>query len=151
MHPPVETIFEPLFVVGLFLGLWGGLSLAIAALGGWRRIASSYCASSEPVGRRYFMQQCNVGFIRYGNYTTIHTSPEGIHVAVLFVYRPGHRPLFIPWDAIRHAKVVRGFGIVRVQFEIGSPRIASMKLPRKIFEGYESLIGLEPPERDSTS
>lgn len=37
---------------------------------------------------------------RYGNVLTIGADSRGLYLAVLFLFRSGHPPLYIPWDGI---------------------------------------------------
>jgi hypothetical protein len=82
------------------------------------------------------MQGGRVGQVAYGGSLNIYSSPEGLYLSVLFPFRLGHPPLFIPWDAVRNAKTRRVLWTERVEFDVGSPSIATLRLPKKIFEGY---------------
>jgi hypothetical protein len=36
----------------------------------------------------------------YNNCLTVGSNPEGLYLAVLFLFRVGHPPLFVPWQDI---------------------------------------------------
>jgi len=42
--------------------------------------------------------------------------PWGLHLSVLFPFRPGHPPLLIPWQDISAIETKRGFGGYEMRF-----------------------------------
>jgi len=94
--------FLLLAVVVPFLG--GHL---LALLGGWRRVARTFRAQHHPTGIRLRRQSANFGLVNYGGCLTIHVGPQGLHFAILWPFRPGHPPLFIPWHAVHNAQYER--------------------------------------------
>jgi hypothetical protein len=133
----------PLFLVILFpfffVGMWCAVSLILSTLGGWRRLAESFPARGEPSGRRFSMQGGRVGPVKYGGCLTIYSSPEGLYLSVWLPFRLGHPPLFIPWDAVRNATARRSFWAERIVFDVGSPSVATLQLPTKVFEGHKII------------
>jgi len=101
--------------------------------GGWRRISRSYATALEPVGERFTWQSGSVGVVSYKNCLTIQAGPKGVFVSVPFFLRPGHKPLFITWDAIHNRKNVKALWRESIQFDIGQPAIARMNLPAQVF------------------
>ncbi|HTR40846.1 MAG TPA: hypothetical protein VMH87_04460 [Pseudomonadales bacterium] len=134
--PPVY--FVVLFPF-LFVGMWCFVSLAISMLGGWRRLAESFPARGEPSGKQFSMQGGKVGQANYSGCLTIYSSPEGLYLSIMFPFRLGHPPLFIPWDAIHNVKTRRFLWVESVTFDVGSPSIARLQLPKKIFEGHSNV------------
>lgn len=86
------------------------------------------------------MQSGRLGWVNYNSVLTIHSGPAGFRLAVWPPFRPGHPPLFIPWNAMRNATIKRLFWLELVSFELGSPKIATLQLPKKIFAG-RGVIG----------
>ncbi len=82
------------------------------------------------------MQSGKIGRAAYKGCLIIHSSPEGLHLSVLLPFRPGHPPFFIPWDAVRNATTHRFLWIKGVTFDAGSPSVATLQLPEKVFAGY---------------
>lgn len=119
-----------------FAAMWCAVSLLLASMGGWRRLAESFPAQDQPRGRRFFMQSGKVGIVNYGSCLTIYSAPDGLYLSVWFPFRLGHQPLFIPWSAIRRAKTHRFLWTETVAFEVGSPSVGTLQLSKKIFEGY---------------
>ena len=134
--PP--TLFFVLFPF-FFAAMWCAISLLLSAVGGWRRLAKRFPASSQPTGRRFFMLGGRFGLVTYGGCLTVYSSPEGLYLSVLLPFRIGHPPLFIPWSAIRNATTRRFLWAESIVFEVGSPSIANVQLPRKVFEGHDVL------------
>jgi hypothetical protein len=121
--------FAPLF----FVGLWVTICLVLSLLGGWRRVAHQYPGRTSPSGKCFRMQSGSFGWVNYGNCLNIQTSAEGIDVAIMLPFRLGHPPLFIPWEAVENPRVRKFLCLSSVRFDIGSPRVATIELPTKVF------------------
>ncbi len=134
--PVVIVVAFPLY----FVLLWSGVCLLISAIGGWGRLAKKYPGSPAPKGTRFSWQSGRFGLAKYNNVLMIHVSPEGLHLAVARIFRFRHPPLFIPWNEIRNASVRRVFRTEYVEFEVGSPKLATLRLPREIFENARSWL-----------
>lgn len=117
----------------LFIGVWTAVCLLMSLLGGWHRLAKVYPGRSSPTGKCFRMQSGSFGWVNYGNCLCIHTSPDGIDLAIMLPFRIGHPPLFIPWEAVENARVKSFLWVRAVHFDVGSPRIAKLSLPTKVF------------------
>ena len=122
---------------GLLLVLpafWCIVVLLLSFLSGWQRLASTYATREPPRGARFGMQNGMVGLVSYRNCLTIHTAPDGLFLSVQFVFRIGHKPLFIPWRAIRNEKPIKFLWYEAVRFEVDAPGAPRLRLPAKVFE-----------------
>jgi len=92
----------PLLVFPAFVALWIGVIFLIAATGGWRSLAERFGSDpGEYRGTRWHMRSGVMGgFARYNNILTIGADSRGLYLSVLFLFRVGHSPLYIPWDHI---------------------------------------------------
>jgi hypothetical protein len=85
----------------LFPLFWALLCAGIAMIGGWQGLAENYRATEPFEGRRWRFQS---GSMRWGtgyrNCLTLGADRTGLFVSVLFLFRPGHPPLFVPWSDI---------------------------------------------------
>jgi hypothetical protein len=82
-----------------FVGLWVGMSF-ITARGNWAALAGAYRYSGAwPLGR-WRHQDGDVGSEQYDNGLTIGADANGLYLAIVFLFRAGHPPLFIPWTEI---------------------------------------------------
>ena len=85
-----------------FTILWCSIVLLISLMGGWRALAKRYPAKDmEVAGERWTMQSGALRIlVRYRHILTIAANPRGLYLDVMFLFRPGHPPLFIPWEHI---------------------------------------------------
>ena len=133
----------PLILIGfpiVFAALWTFVCFILSIAGGWARLADRFAASEPPTGQQFTWQTGRVGMSNYNSVLTIHTSPSGLHLAVMVLFRVGHKPLLIPWSEIHGASTWRMFFTEYVTFEIGSPKMAKVRLPKKIFAGQPVII-----------
>lgn len=140
MENAVGTTLLVLFIFvafPIFFGaLWIGITLAMSFIGGWHQLAKHYAATGQPVGGRGFPRVTGMfGVASYKHVLTVITTDEGIHISNRAVFRFGHPPLFIPFSAIVYARRQTLFFWDYVAFEVGTPPIASVRLPLQVFEG----------------
>lgn len=124
----------------VFIPMWCGVCFLLSQIGGWRRLAERFADPSPPRGTLYSGQTGRVGVTNYRSILTIHTSPAGLHLAVMKLFRVGHPPILIPWAEIRGAKRSRFLWLDNVAFEVGSPSLAKVHLPARIFEGQPVAV-----------
>jgi hypothetical protein len=103
--PDMEQIFDPAnashWVILFFVG-WAGVSYLLSMLGGWSRLAEYYRLESDFQGERWKFQSASMRLgVNYNNVLTIGVNSTGVLLEVLFLFRMGHPPLFIPWSDIR--------------------------------------------------
>ena len=135
--PPTWLLFLfPLF----FVGMWCAALLVLSRIGGWHRLAESFPVRGEPSGRRFGMQSAKVGSVSYNNCLTLYTSTEGLYLSVWLLFRFGHPPLFIPWGDLHNAATRRFLWVESVVFDVGSPRIATLQLSKKVIEEHNVKI-----------
>jgi len=113
-------------------------------MGGWRRLADRFPRRGQPSGRRFWLQSGKFGQVAYSRCLTIRSSPDGLYLSMLLPFRLGHPPLFIPWDAVHNATARRFLWIEHVAFDVGSPSVATLQLPKKAFEFHDEI---DCPER----
>jgi hypothetical protein len=103
--PDIEQLFDStnaLHWVTLFLVGWAGVSYLLSKFGGWSRLAEYYRFESDFAGERWKHQSASMRLgVNYNNVLTIGVSSTGVLLEVLFLFRVGHPPLFIPWSDIR--------------------------------------------------
>ena len=130
----MSGVFAALFPL-FFVGMWCGVSMLLSVAGGWRRLAQRYPARGLPTGKRFGWQGARLGWVNYNNCMTIYSSAEGLHLSVWFLFRLGHPPVFIPWEAIRNEQERKVLWVESIRFEVGSPSVVKMELAKKVFEG----------------
>ncbi|NIO04343.1 MAG: hypothetical protein GTN74_06920 [Proteobacteria bacterium] len=89
-------LFAPFFIV-----LWGVICHLISLMGGWRELAREYQMEGPFSGELFRFQSAQMrGRTNYSACLTVGGNVEGLYLSVLFVFRPGHPPLFVPWSEI---------------------------------------------------
>ncbi|MFP6767272.1 MAG: hypothetical protein VB859_03815 [Planctomycetaceae bacterium] len=115
------------FTPGLIVS-WFAIVGLLSLLGGWNRLARVYRdeMSEMAVGHKWGMQSLSLrGWCGYNNCITVEATERGLKVAPWFIMRPGHAPLFLPFDEMIMARSRTMLGVrlkqVRMQKE---PRIS---------------------------
>ena len=81
----------------LFVFMWLFVLNLLSFIGGWRSLARSYAAGPAPQGQAFSFRSARLGLVDYGSCLRFVSGPAGLSISVLFLFRPGHKPLFIPW------------------------------------------------------
>lgn len=88
----------PLSFLLLFPVFWCLVTLLISWLGGWHGLAACYASRAVLHGPSRHFESAYLGSLgRYRSCLTVGVDEAGLHLAVFFLFRPGHPPLFIPW------------------------------------------------------
>ena len=86
----------------LFVALWIAVSALIGAVSGWRRLAMRYPEVRPFTGQLWRFQSGRMrNAMGYNNCLTVGADGLGLHLSVLFLFRVGHAPVFVPWGAVR--------------------------------------------------
>ena len=105
--PLQPWVLIPLLIFALICWLVFVLNLG-AWLNGWWSLARAYPHTGHFDGKLRRFRSLHLGWGNYNGITTIGTNAEGLYLAMFVLFRPGHPPVFIPWDDVS-AKVVRGW------------------------------------------
>jgi hypothetical protein len=91
----------PFIFISFFLAIWIFVCLLLSMVGGWQALGKAYRAEEKIEGTRWSWQSgsTRLGFA-YRNCLNITANRKGIYIAVLWMFRLGHPPLFIPWSDI---------------------------------------------------
>ena len=119
-----------------FLVLWVVLIFFIARLTGWAALGEVYRATGESAGQRWSFQTAYMRWwSHYGNCLTVTADPRGLSLAVLWLFRIGHPPLFIPWEEISSQPATwRWFRFVELRFR------CAPSIPFRITEGLAQKL-----------
>ena len=69
---------------------------------GWRILSEKYSSTGEVEGRRFRFRAAkfdNLSYYRGVLFITV--NEHGLGLSVFFLFRPGHHPLFLPWENFR--------------------------------------------------
>jgi len=107
----------PLEFVIFFVLVWCTVCFILATIGGWRRLAETYRFEGTFEGSRWRFTSARMRWgVNYNGCLTIGANERGLYVAVLFLFRLAHPPLFIPWSDVR---VTEQRGLVFKYLEFG--------------------------------
>lgn len=120
-----------------FVLFWCVLLVAISFLSGWRQLEKVYGAGSPLSGACFRFQSAQMRFrCNYGGCLTMTVNAEGLGLSVAAPFRPGHAPLFIPWNETSIKRETGVFKIVTAVFTFDrAPNVpirVSEKLVKKI-------------------
>lgn len=95
-------LFLAPFVFGIFFVIiWLGVVLLLSLLSGWSRLAKIYRSRDSFAGEQWhFVSGQLRNFVNYRNCLTVGANADGLYLSILFPFRAGHPPLFIPWSDI---------------------------------------------------
>ena len=127
----------PVLFAAAFPLLWVGVSLMISKMG-WSRLAQQFETDALPTGRRLRIGSGSVGLASYKNVLRGHAEPDGLRLSVLFLFRVGHPPLLIPWDAIHDVEPVKAFLFRGYRLHVGRPAV-QVTLPARVVEAMGEL------------
>jgi len=134
----IETILKQYFYF-FFVVFWCGISLLISFMSGWRELSRIYPATVSPEGKRFWFQSASMRRgTNYGNCLIVWVNPNGIYLSVLFLFRIGHPPLFIPWPDVSMRERVFLFFFKQVELRFARcpsiPFVISRRLMNRISE-----------------
>lgn len=96
------------FAVGSGITLWWCVLLwVIGGLGGWRTLARHYPLREPFSGHLHRFQRLQLSWCNYSGCVTVGTNTDGLYFATIFLFRPGHPPVFIPWSEVASGEFVR--------------------------------------------
>ncbi len=103
-----ETITIILIILAFFIVFplfWSTIVYLISRLGGWGSMAEAY-PYREPLAADCFSLQSAILRLasNYNGVLKICADERGLYFSVLFLFRPGHAPFFVPWEEISGTK-----------------------------------------------
>ena len=98
------------YPVLIFIFGWIAVSILIAQLSGWARLASHYRDDAPLDGIRFHFQSAGMRFgTNYSGCLTVGVNRKGLYLMVWLLLRFGHPPLVIPWRDITMSERKRFF------------------------------------------
>ena len=130
--PGNYQLYWPIMVlVGFPICCW-----ILGQLDGWKGLYRRFPAAvdSRLAGPKFTFLRGRVGLFHWKRALVAHVTPEGLRLSVIFLFRPGHPPLLLPWSDIKMISRLREFPWRDfVEFEIGAPQVTTIRLPAKVF------------------
>jgi hypothetical protein len=123
-------IFIPIFFITLL-----GLISFILSSGGWRRLASQYAARPGINGDTNYRVVGFIGTSSYKGAIKVIKTGSGLQIEASPALYVGHKPLFIPFGALRNPqKKLMFHGRDYALFDVGGPPAVRVALPAAIFK-----------------
>jgi hypothetical protein len=124
----MQSVVPAIFAIG-FPVIWVALSLFMSSVGGWAALAARYPDRNSERGPTYYLRSGAVGAVGYRSCLILRVCDNGLRMSVLFPFRIGHPPLFIPWDQFHNAEIAWFLFFPRIDAYVGLPVVASVSLP----------------------
>ena len=107
-------------VVITIASFWGGATLLISR-GGWARLAKEFATPAVPAGkRRGYVSAHFRPLTSYKNSVAVTLTAEGIHLAMMPLFRVGHPPLLIPWQYVERCSEQSLFSLSKLRIELNA-------------------------------
>lgn len=144
-----------------FIALWCLVCYSLSWIGGWHALTQRYRFKQDFVGEQWRFRSGKMRWnASFGNCLTLGANRNGLYLAVLFLFRPGQPPLFIPWSEITVQRERRWL-LWRIRFTLGKdtqiPLWISQRLGDQILEYHPEGItaardvysqpGSDPPRK----
>lgn len=158
MNPNALRDWAPALFPLFFAGMWVGILLMISAVGGWGRLASHYRRTESITGTTWRFKSMGMRLwmpANYGGCLFVIANDEGIGFSVLFLFRIGHPPLFIPWSDIEVIEERFFYVFKRVRLTFSEEPSVAMWLDTKLAKKIQAAVGqdwfAEVGQRESDS
>jgi len=112
MDPTESPATFALMFILLFVAIWTFVLWIASRASGWRRMAQRFGGPGPfaSVGERVRFASAQIGWANYGGALDLRVSASGVYLATVWVFRPFHPPLFVPWAEIE-VQPTRGPGV----------------------------------------
>lgn len=123
-----------LTILSSFIGFaifWFLLISFIGKIGGWGKIAYHfpYTGMAGAIGQRKRFQTVKVGISNYN--VDFEALPQGLHMYMMFLFKPGHSDILIPWQELQ---ITDNMGLFQNMY-----KFSFASLPDKSFYAYQKL------------
>lgn len=136
--PP--RLWVPLVILYV-VSLWLLVSFLLALIGGWLELGRTYKALLKFDGQIFRLQHAYMRFLTsYRAAVSVGASPKGLYLAVFFLFRFCHPPLFIPWQdiSVRQSKFL---WIRLYEFEFRQAPSVRLRLREKLGKKIQAAAG----------
>ncbi len=142
---------RPELFFAAFVGLWIGISLLVARLGGWATLATFYRLSGSFNGDCWRFQSGEFRWkMGYNNCLTVGANLTGLYLCVFFLFRFGHPDLFIPWADISVTPGKRGFLSIYTEFRFRQARMIPFRVNERLAQQIMKSAGNSWPGESKT-
>ena len=134
--PSIEDLVAIIPFLG-FVVLWCGILKLVGKIGPWYQLAQQFHAIGEPMGTTYRFQSLRFGMkAKYNGVITAIVSPRGLYLRPWFMFRIGHPPILIPWQAVTSLKEGQ-FILPYGRLTIGPPVNVEMTIGSRLLDAIQ--------------
>jgi hypothetical protein len=123
--------------IAFWILLWCSIVWLISLTSGWQRLAQRYHNLRPTTGKMWRWQFGSINWAGYNGALMLTANSEGLFIETLWFMRFGHNRIFIPWHEFREVTVATFPFWRQVRAKIGSPAVATVRLPAVVFEESE--------------
>ena len=102
MDPTQSPAAFALAAILSFVAVWTFVTWIASRASGWHRLAQRF-GSPDPfasVGDQVRFASARIGWGNYSGALELRVSASGLYLATIWIFRPFHTPLLIPWTEI---------------------------------------------------
>jgi hypothetical protein len=114
--------------------------LFILSKKGWSDLANENQFEDFFEGERVGVISAAVNGVNYNNCLLLKYNGEGFYLRPVFIFRLFHKPLFIPWKAIKDIRDKKMLFVQQKELVIGDPTIAIMQMRKPTFSKIERMV-----------
>ncbi len=119
----------------MFGALWSFALFVSSALGGWWKLSNRFRADGPARGEKLTMLNGRMRCFNYSFVLNAVVSERGVHLSVMFPFRPFHPPLFIPWESIRNLRRERIFFSRYAVFDVYGPeKLLTVRISESVLD-----------------
>jgi hypothetical protein len=97
--PNIEIILAILIPV-FFISLWCFIIWIFSYSSGWRKLAARYHELHQFQGELIRFQSARMNRVNFNNVLHVGLNKRELYLVPMIIFRPFHKPLFIPWEEI---------------------------------------------------
>lgn len=128
-----------------FVAAWAIMFTLISRVGGWASLAEQYRFEETFTGSRWSFQRGQMRWmVGYNNCLTVGADQRGLYLSILFPFRIGHPPLFIPWRDISLASK-KMFGVKYAELHLGREFTIPFRISYQLAQRLKTAAGTNWP------
>jgi len=128
-----------LFLI-FFVSLWLTVVFLLTKLSGWDKLAERYGDRQPFQGKIFHFYSGYVGLVRYKGTINIGINLVGLYLNPSVLFRLNYPPILIPWHEINGCVEKKFLLMKYCIFNVGYPKITTIKLPSKIFSLHPEIL-----------
>ena len=66
----------------------------------------------------YFLESLELGASRYKGAVSVGVAPAGLYLSAIWLFRVGHKPILVPWEAITKMKTEKQFWMTATELSV---------------------------------